>query len=520
MKTTKYDKTDARCTLLAMALDKAVCGAVASHWPTKKDGNAFDQKGLFGVGWMDRLGGWCIDHFRASGEAIGEHLVQRFQMWAQDTPYTEEEIEATERFLHCLGEEDPLPTPVALTTAEQVFRKVQLKQIGEATRLASVNGKADEIWKLIESSKPIDLTAKAKVPYRTFSMSDMLEDDAIVEETFRVDNVMAAGHDLIIAGPQKTLKTLITLDLAVSLVSGRPFLGRFQVGLPGNVLVMSAESGQVTLRRNRRMIFESRCGRWAGGSLRVPNAHCLERFELSDQVPKIAEPRHLRQMKAFMEELDTRVLFIDTASKAMPGEQAANAIMNQEILLGMSEVCKSIGVQFVLLHHCHSLKNPFRPLGLDDLMYRGFAEHFGQWMFVSRRDEYIPPASPHDSRIHRLWLSVGGRAGHSGLYSLDVDEGSFEYPDWRCSFPSREEVQAARCESEDVKTLMAYVQSKTEPCTQTEIKRETGLSFGKVKTALAAAISGGLLVEEETRKGKSKQPCSGYRSTVVHSGSQ
>ena len=55
--------------------------------------------------------------------------------------------------------------------------------------------------------------------------------------------MLVRGRLGVIAGPKKTLKTDISIDLALSLSHAGLFLGRFNVADPARVGVMSGESG-------------------------------------------------------------------------------------------------------------------------------------------------------------------------------------------------------------------------------------------------------------------------------------
>jgi hypothetical protein len=73
-----------------------------------------------------------------------------------------------------------------------------------------------------------------------------------------------------------------------------------------------------------------------------------------------------------------------------------------------------------LVHHCKRSGIETRGhLPSRHLSWSGFQEYARAWLLLGRRERYAP-----GSGLHRLWLSMGGSAGHSMLFALDVNEGT------------------------------------------------------------------------------------------------
>ena len=70
-----------------------------------------------------------------------------------------------------------------------------------------------------------------------------------------VKRVLVAGQPMIVGAPQKTLKTSVMCDLAVSLATATPFLGHFDVPRAVKVALLSGESGEWTLAQTLQRVW-------------------------------------------------------------------------------------------------------------------------------------------------------------------------------------------------------------------------------------------------------------------------
>jgi hypothetical protein len=89
-----------------------------------------------------------------------------------------------------------------------------------------------------------------------------------------------------------------------------------------------------------------------------------------------------------------------------------------KVLAKVAQLCLDAGATPVLCHH--SIKrplHPYEPMELEDLSGAAFAEFARQWILLSRRQAF------EAGKKSLLWVNVGGSAGFSGLYPVDVDEG-------------------------------------------------------------------------------------------------
>ena len=253
-------------------------------------------------------------------------------------------------------------------------------------------------------------------PYITCNELDMNQ----FQLEYIIEGVLVKGQPGVIAGPKKSLKTNISIDLALSLGCGGHFLGRYRVARPVRVGVMSGESGAATIQETARRVCRSK-------GLMLRN---LNNVFWSFQVPQLDNKVHIQALRNFIEQESLEVLILDPTYLMMMGigDNAGNLFIVGRFLKALGDVAEETGCTPILCHHLRKgIGEPYEPAELENIAWAGFQEFVRQWILLNRRVKYNPEQGGH----HELWMSVGGSAGHSGLWGVNIDEGSRDDPGGR-----------------------------------------------------------------------------------------
>ncbi|QDV41415.1 hypothetical protein Enr13x_12540 [Stieleria neptunia] len=338
---------------------------------------------------------------------------------------------------------------------------------------------------------------------------------------YLIPGIIAERQPLIIAGQFKSLKTSIALEVALSLASGTKFLGRFEIPEKKRVLVLTAESGMATVQESCLRIAKSHFFDLAG----------LEgMFTVTDRVPRLASLDHVGELGQILRDGQFDVVIADPAYLMIEGEQAGNLFSMGEQLRVFSEMAAGANCTPVLVHHAKKNNvnaSEFQPLELVDIAWAGFAEFARQWLLLSRQGRYV-----EGSGEHRLWMSVGGSAGHNGCWGLDIAEG---HPDdeggrrWDVTVSnaseSRELAEQRKEEAKESKKRKAneknaqklrdaFIGVGRNGLTKSDAFDRAGLSHGVAgKNALAFLIGDDVLESCQVKKANG-QEYDGYRLTT------
>lgn len=226
---------------------------------------------------------------------------------------------------------------------------------------------------------------------------------------FLVKRILVKGEPGVIAGPSKGMKTSTGIDLAVSLATGTPFLGSFDVPHAVNVAVISGESGPGTLQETARRICEAK-----GFDLStIPEGKLHWCFD----VPILTDLAVMAELTDEFVKRSVTVAMLDPMYLMMGDVDEKSLFSMGKSLRVISTMLVKSGITPIIFHHANRKMESGQPMELTDLAYAGLEQFLRQYVFVSRREKY------ESDGVHKLWLRAGGSAGHGGLWAYDIEEG-------------------------------------------------------------------------------------------------
>jgi hypothetical protein len=251
--------------------------------------------------------------------------------------------------------------------------------------------------------------------YRLSLVDSVSFAEATYPHEWLVRDVLLAGLPCVVGGPLKCLKTSMVVDLAVSLGTGTPFLGRFPVAKPRRVALFSGESGEATIKDTAVRVCRAR--------RKTLGAGCQVHWGF--RLPRLGSVSDCGELGALVTTNRIEVVIIDPLYLCLiaGGEtvSASNLFEVGALLSRAADVCGQAGATLVLVHHNTkgaTTKKPGAATPLHDLAYAGIGEFARQWLLLNRTTPYVDGSGVHD-----LVLAIGGSPGHSSRWRVRIDEG-------------------------------------------------------------------------------------------------
>jgi hypothetical protein len=241
------------------------------------------------------------------------------------------------------------------------------------------------------------------------------------EKAWLIHSIWAHSGVGIIGGAPKCCKSWLGLDMAVSVASGTPCLGRFAVEDPGPVLVYLAEDALPAVRSRIAALCAQR---------RLELEH-LEAFVVTAPLLRLDVKQDQQRLRRTIAALQPRLLLLDPLIRLHRLDENSSADISG--LLGyLRDLQRSFGTAIVLVHHVGKKQHaqPGQALrGSSDLHAFGDSN-----AYLVRRHNTITltlahrAAKPHDPIALELRSRADGTATHLEVVARlePSSEGSLE----------------------------------------------------------------------------------------------
>jgi hypothetical protein len=347
-------------------------------------------------------------------------------------------------------------------------------------------------------SKATSPTADATTDYRFEPLTSAQFATTDYKMEWLIRGMMVKGQPTIVGGPKKAMKTNILTDMVISLGSGKPFLGAFEVRTTSTCFI-SGESGGYTLQETARRICKAK-------GITLADVDCWWDFRL----PKLSVAEELVELSRGLAKRKIETVVIDPLYLCLlagSDKSASNLYDMGPLLLDISKACMDAGAHPMMAHHAKkNLLNTTEPMDLEDLSFSGVQEFARQWLLISRRIPYEAGSGVHD-----LWLTSGGSVGHGGLWAVRIDEGvlqdDFSGRKWECEVRDKATAKAEANErkatakasqwNESEQELLAALDRETTPPSRNKLRVLLGWNHEKVAKVVNRLIATKTLVLTE-----------------------
>ena len=302
------------------------------------------------------------------------------------------------------------------------LRQMRADSIREATarerrpKRRTARGKDGESFMASATSEEVEAhVAKAKElelakRWPAYDMRQLREEGFTVR--WLIKGWWPQGQHGMLAGAQKTLKSWISVFEALSVASGKPLFGKFEIVSPGPVLVLTGEGHR---------------GLWWSWLVNAGKSYGLTDKQIDalpirviDSVGDMTGEGFQETLARELEEFSPAFVVIDPLYAYVSGEADAGNVFDMgSRLASASEATTKAGAALQINHHTR--KTADRRPTLTDITQAGSREWVGSWLLVSHRER------PNlDDQSFELHIATGGRLGYGGNWDLDIALGALD----------------------------------------------------------------------------------------------
>jgi hypothetical protein len=243
----------------------------------------------------------------------------------------------------------------------------------------------DEVLRILEKI-PEPTRNGARVPnpnlFHMEKFSTLMAREPVKPE-WLIEGIWSDKAHGIIAGEEKTFKSLIALDLAVSVASGTKFLNYFEVPnkTQGHVIYIQEENQEGFVRDRLEKITISRNlnGKafFRGSTLMVTPPLSLPMSLMNNGGFEINNPEHMEQLEDHVAEHHTKLVVLDPLYLMMPGIDENSSSDMVKVLGPLLRLKQEYGCGVLILHH-YKKQDRQSPMFGETARIAG-SSAFGRW---------------------------------------------------------------------------------------------------------------------------------------------
>ena len=155
-----------------------------------------------------------------------------------------------------------------------------------------------------------------------------------------IENIWTAASRGFIAGHPSVGKTWFALDMMLSVATGKPFLGLYNVVKPMNVLLIEEESSREALKRRLQLL--------TAGRAITPSDINGKFFTLTRQMIKLH--KHSEEIRSLIDRQNIGLVVFDSFRRVHDAKESSSDEMAL-VLQKLSEIQYESEVSLILIHH-------------------------------------------------------------------------------------------------------------------------------------------------------------------------
>jgi len=367
-----------------------------------------------------------------------------------------------------------------------------------------------EIKKILENTLQEPTTAEKEGPTPSYGFSFKIEDYGEVlgkigsQPGWLVEGFWTRRSHGIVAGEPKSMKSILTLDLAISIASGKPFLNQFDVKEKGPVLIVQNENADWIMRdrMEKMMVDKGLAGevKVQGSRLHVTWPKRIPLYFINQQGYQLNEPMHRALLEEAIRQIRPVLIIFDPLYLMFDGDVNSAKDLNPVLnwLLYLKTEYKA-GV--VVVHHWNKGSTPKRggQRMLGSTTLHGWVESAWYIEVTSRNPDGEESAEVNPGETPPISLVLEREFRSAGIHpkvELNVSMGGFQESTYSVSVKQHAKKKKQVEETGDEQDLIVELLTlNKKPLSSRTISEHTGISRRKVATALTQLASRGEIVK-------------------------